>query len=92
MTLLRFWRIFWIDASNNETAMQSFRDIAAGDPEAKASGVERSVESVLQWISRIQHEWLLVFDNADGEPDVVAKFIPPGNRGNLLITSRNPDM
>ena len=92
MTLLRFWRIFWIDASNNGTVVQSFRDIAAGDPEAQVSGVEKSPESVLQWISRIRHKWLLVFDNADGEPDIVAKFIPPGNQGNLLITSRNPDM
>jgi len=27
------------------------------------------------------HEWLLIFDNADSEPDVVTKFMPPGNRG-----------
>ena len=92
MAVLRFWRIFWIDASSNETATQSFRDIATGDPEAQTSGVEMSLQSILQWISRVDHEWLLVFDNADGEPDMVDKFTPPGNRGNLLITSRNPDM
>ena len=86
MALLRFWQIFWIDASSNEAAKQSFRGIA-GDPEAQASGVEDLMESVLQWISRIEHEWLLIFDNADSEPDVVAKFRPPGNWGNLLITS-----
>ena len=91
MALLRFWQIFWIDASSNEAAKQSFRGIV-GDPEAQASGVEDLMESVLQWISRIEHEWLLIFDNADSEPDVVAKFTPPGNRGNLLITNRNPDM
>jgi len=59
----------------------------------KASGVDGSVESALQWISSIQEEWLIVFDNADDPPpDVVAKFIPPGNRGNILITSRNRSM
>jgi hypothetical protein len=31
-----------------------------------------------------------VFDNADNpSPKMVEKFIPPGNRGNILITSRN---
>ena len=48
--------------------------------------------SVLQWISTLGHEWLLVFDNADVEPDVVEQLIPPGNQGNILITSRNENM
>src|SRR5271154_372001 len=52
-----------------------------------------SIESTLQWISCIQGEWLIVFDNADDpHPELVAKFIPPGNRGNILITSRNSSM
>ena len=54
------------------------------------SGVDDSVESVLQWISLLQEEWLMVFDNADvPPPEVVEKYIPPGTRGNILITSRN---
>ena len=62
-------------------------------PAAQHSGVDGSVESVLQWISFLQEEWLIVFDNADGPPpEVVEKFIPPGNRGNILITSRNKSM
>ena len=62
-------------------------------PAVQTSGVDGSVESVLQWISHIQEEWFLVFDNADDpSPEVVAKFIPPGNRGNILITSRNQSM
>ena len=59
-------------------------------PAAQQLGVNDSVESVLQWISFLQEEWLIVFDNADiPPPEVVEKFIPPGNRGNILITSRN---
>jgi hypothetical protein len=55
--------------------------------------VDDSVESVLQWISTLQEEWLIVFDNADAPlPEVVEMFIPPGNRGSVLITSRNRSM
>ena len=57
---------------------------------AQNSGVDDSVDSVHQWISFLQENWLIVFDNADvPSPEVVEKFIPPGNRGNILITSRN---
>ena len=49
-------------------------------PAARHSGVDDSVESVLQWISFLEEEWLIVFDNADvPPPEVVEKFIPPGN-------------
>jgi hypothetical protein len=37
-------------------------------------------------------KWLLVFDSADGDPNVLSKFLPSGNLGNILITSRNPNM
>ena len=33
---------------------------------------------------------MIVYDSADDlSPDVVAKFIPPGNRGNVLIIVTN---
>ena len=55
---------------------------------AQASCLDDSVESILQWISGIQEEWLIVFDNADEPPvHMVDRFIPPGKRGNILITS-----
>ena len=37
-------------------------------------------------------EWIIVFDNADGAPEVVEIFIPSGLKGNVLITSRNKSM
>ena len=62
-------------------------------PAAQNSSVNDSVDSVLQWISFLQEEWLIVFDNADAPPpEVVEKFIPSGDRGNILITSRNRSM
>ena len=86
-----FLHVFWVDASSEENIIMSLRGISS-IPAAKAC-LDDSVESVLQWMSGIQEEWLIVFDNADNPPVyVVEKFIPPGNRGNILITSRNPSM
>src|ERR1700735_616559 len=58
----------------------------------QGSSMDGSVESVLQWMSYLPGEWLVVFDNADNTSEVVVKFIPPGNGGNILITSRNQSM
>jgi tetratricopeptide (TPR) repeat protein len=61
-------------------------------PEAQAAGVHQSPESVLGWLSNLQQEWLLVFDNVDGDPGPIGKLLPPGNQGNVLLSSRNPSM
>ena len=79
--------MFWVDASSLESIIVSLKRLS-GIPVTQAG----SAESALRWISGIQEDWLIVFDNADLPPDVVAKFIPPGNRGNILITSRNQSM
>ena len=49
---------------------------------------KQSPGSVLQWIS-LRTNWLMVYDGADGHYQTVEKYFPPGNEGNILITSRN---
>ena len=88
----RLLYVFWIDASSVESITMSIRGIS-GISAAQSFCLDDSVETVLQWISGIQEEWLIVFDNADEPPvHVVERFIPPGNRGSILITSRNRSM
>ena len=48
----------------------------------------KSPQSALKWITQ-RSRWLMIFDSADGHYSVVEKFLPPGNGGNILITSRN---
>jgi hypothetical protein len=91
IVLFRFWRIFWVDASTAGTIELSLRDITT-DPSARTSGVQDSSKSVLRWLSNVAHDWLLVFDNAGGDHNAVAEYMPPGNCGNVLITSRNPSL
>src|SRR5882762_1701473 len=92
MMTCRFWRIFWIDATTTDTIELSLRDIAT-DPDAKAAGVEQTPKSVIQWLSRIEHDWFIVFDNATGDKTGdnggLAQYLPSGDQGNILFTSRN---
>ena len=88
----RLSHVFWVDASSEESIIMSLRGISSIST-AQASCVDDSVGSVLQWMSGIQEEWLIVFENADEPPvHVVEKFIPPGKRGNILIITRNQSM
>ena len=87
-----FSHVFWVDASSSESIEISLKGISSMST-AQDFGVDGSVQSVLQWISSIQEEWLIVFDNADdSSPEAVVNFFPPDNRGNILITSQNQSM
>jgi tetratricopeptide (TPR) repeat protein len=80
----------WVDASSSETIKQSLLD-GAEQLISKEIAIDKSADSVLHWLSSCENEWLLIFDNADEDPGIVSKATPQGNRGNILITSRNPD-
>jgi hypothetical protein len=52
---------------------------------------KQSAGSVLQWISE-RTDWLMIYDGADGDYEMAEKLLPPGNGGNILITSRNMEI
>ena len=85
MLKVRFWGIFWIDASSYITAQQGFLEIS------RTCGVEEDPKAVRQWLSNNQDPWLLIIDNADDPSLDVSDFFPTGNRGSILLTTRNPD-
>ena len=87
----RFSHVFWIDASSEDTIAVGFKGLCS-HPEPKAAGISVSSKSASIWIASLQGDWLLVFDNADGAPEVVEKFIPSGSQGNILVTSRNQSL
>ncbi|KAF8333765.1 hypothetical protein F5887DRAFT_1257539 [Amanita rubescens] len=84
-----FSDIFWIDASSESTIDLRLKQIAqANGGTAEATP---SAGSALKWISK-KLNWLMVYDNADGGYQIVEKFLPPGDGGNILITSRNLEL
>jgi len=89
LSYLRFSDIFWIDSSSESTIDLRLRQIAQennGPPKLVFSAA-----SALKWISE-KSNWLVVYDNADGGYQIVEKFLPQGNRGNILITSKNLEL
>ncbi len=82
----RFSDIFWINSASEATIELALMQIAHAKNAPQES--KHSPGSVLQWISQ-GSKWLIVYDGADDHYSVVEKFLPPGDEGNILITSRN---
>jgi hypothetical protein len=51
-----------------------------------------SVEASLRWLAGKKEEWLLLFDSADDTKLNLSKFFPLCTFGNILITTRNPEL
>lgn len=53
-------------------------------------GAEPNENAGKAWLSNQQKPWLLIIDNAD-DPDIDAtRYFPGGERGTILLTTRNP--
>ena len=84
--------VFWIDASSIATIIQGLKGIC-NLPAAQLSGLDGSPELALHWIGSLEQNYIIVFDNADVlSPAELEDYLPPGRRGNILITSRNSTM
>jgi len=85
-TIFRFSDIFYIDATNQQTLEA---DLLAISP----LNVEQSVAGCQQWLANQQGQnWLLLFDNADDVQLNLAMFFPDCRFGNILVTTRNPQL
>src|SRR5579862_3251068 len=84
LTIIRFWGIFWIDASRNETAERGYLEIA------ETCGLEKKdFDTIERQLSNIKERWLLVIDNADDPSINISRYFPTGGRGTILVTTRN---
>ena len=82
----------WLDASSAGTITQGLKGIC-NLPKAQSTGLDGSLESALWWMGSLKENYALVFDNADTlSPSDLEAFFPPGQGGNILITSRNSIM
>src|SRR4051812_8385338 len=77
---------FYIDATNAQTLQADLMTIAPGN-------IEESADASLRWLARQRNgNWILVFDNADDVKLGLQNFFPPCASGNILVTTRNPEL
>ena len=58
---------------------------------ARMCKVGESMEDFKRCLVNSPEPWLLILDNADDPLLNISKFFPVGNRGTIIITSRNPE-
>lgn len=57
---------------------------------AKIGGVEPNELAAKSWLANLTYPWLLLIDNADDRGMELQKHFPAGERGFILVTTRNP--
>ncbi|KAJ6459316.1 P-loop containing nucleoside triphosphate hydrolase protein [Mycena sanguinolenta] len=72
-----------LDASTIGTIQTGLQNIIT----AKGAGQDAS-----DWLASKHENWLLFFDNADDPEINLNQFIPRCNHGNIILTSRNPNL
>ncbi|KAI9658004.1 MAG: hypothetical protein M1821_002664 [Bathelium mastoideum] len=92
--------ILWIDATNADTARSSYERIAeelgivldSNNSRASSLNDSKAVPAVLRWLfsrGETDDEWLVIIDNADDVRWDPRAIVPKGERGNIIITSRD---
>ncbi|KAF8740375.1 Patatin-like phospholipase, partial [Rhizoctonia solani] len=77
------WKeIIYIDSSTRESIEAGLQEVAT----AKKLGDTH--RSTLQWLESCREPWLLVLDSADDPSVSIRDYIPRGNHGSVIITTR----
>ncbi|KAJ7058658.1 P-loop containing nucleoside triphosphate hydrolase protein, partial [Mycena amicta] len=82
----RFTNQFKINASSEEAIELGYKQISL------AKNLGDTAEAAQTWLRANQDEWLLLFDNADKVDLDLGAYLPKCTHGNILITSRNPQL
>ncbi|KAK5054617.1 hypothetical protein LTR84_001508 [Exophiala bonariae] len=57
---------------------------------ARLLQTDENINSVKRTLANTSLSWLLIFDNADNPNLRLTPYFPPGDRGDIIIASRNP--
>lgn len=64
--------------------MSSYAEIAT------LGGVEPNEKAAKNWLTTRALPWLLIIDYVDDEEINIEELLPPGPKGCVLVTTRNP--
>ncbi|KAJ5710647.1 hypothetical protein N7488_004803 [Penicillium malachiteum] len=85
--------IFW---ANAETEISLGQDFAKFALELKLRGARQGQDEnnrflMLDWLSRTDAEWIVIFDNAE-DPEVLQLFWPESRGNRVLVTTIHPNL
>ncbi|TEY39970.1 hypothetical protein BOTCAL_0445g00030 [Botryotinia calthae] len=85
--------IFWIDATSESTVKKDFKSVLGHiRSPADSTQDDQVVTSVLNILRDWDELWLIIFDNHDDPSSFhLPDFMPSGQYGRILITSRHAD-
>ncbi|KAG9089644.1 hypothetical protein FS749_001177 [Ceratobasidium sp. UAMH 11750] len=78
--------VVYVDAKSRETTIGALEEFAT------AKGIGSTHQDTITWLGSKRERWLLVFDNADDPSLGISSFMPRGDHGSILITTRLADM
>jgi tetratricopeptide (TPR) repeat protein len=80
--------VLWVQANTQETLLSSFVALAKhlNLPEQNDREQQVVVQALKQWLET-RSRWLLIVDNAD-DLAIVQDYLPEGNEGHILFTTR----
>ncbi|CAE6410466.1 unnamed protein product, partial [Rhizoctonia solani] len=82
----RWKEVIYIDASTRQSIENMLKAVAI------ANGIGNTYHSALQWLESYREPWLLVLDNANDPSILIHEYMPRGNHGSIIITTRLPGM
>ena len=84
----RYSVVFWIKSDSRQQVYASFVDAARflDLPEWRSANQNEAWMAVSKWLER-NHDWLMIFDDAD-DLAVAKEFFPNGGNGRVLVTTR----
>ncbi|KAJ7479656.1 P-loop containing nucleoside triphosphate hydrolase protein [Mycena latifolia] len=82
----RFSDVYFVDSTSQQTIENDLVALAL------AKNFGKTVHDSLLWLSHQRSEGLIVFNNADDVHLNLVQYFPAGSHGNILITSRNPNL
>ncbi|KAJ3717207.1 P-loop containing nucleoside triphosphate hydrolase protein [Lentinula guzmanii] len=84
----RFTAMYFISADQEYSLQGGYLDIAR----TNVAQTAESWEDGLSWLKTHEQNWLVIIDNADDPNIRLANYLPNCDHGNIIITSRNPEL
>jgi tetratricopeptide (TPR) repeat protein len=85
-----YQHVLWVRADTADLVVADFVDIATSlNLPIKNEKDQRLVVTIVKRWFQTHHNWLLIFDNADNL-EMVRDFLPIGEQGHILLTTRTP--